>query len=176
MTCSPFLTVNHFLKRVGICASNFLSATLLSSVNMAERAEERTVTLDEQSLGRLMKAKREGESFSDVILRLSETKVAALQRRGEKQIMSSDGRKLVVRIDQSKCAGAESCVSVAPSIFSLDTKQLGWGRKGSEPLGIKDVVERTVDGETIIIAAISCPYRAIYVKDVVSGEELAGYP
>jgi len=26
------------------------------------------------------------------------------------------------------------------------------------------------------IAAISCPYRAIYVKDVVSGEELAGYP
>src|SRR3990172_7805835 len=86
MTCSPFLTVNHFLKRVGICASNFLSATLLSSVNMAERAEERTVTLDEQSLGRLMKAKREGESFSDVILRLFETKVAALERRVASQL------------------------------------------------------------------------------------------
>ncbi len=137
---------------------------------------KRTITLDEKTFERLVKAKREGESFSDVITRLSETKVTALQQRGEKEIMTSDERKLFVRIDQSKCAGAESCVSVAAPVFSLDVSQLGLGRKGSEPLGVKDVVEGTVDSETIILAAVSCPYRAIYVKDVMTGEELAGYP
>ncbi len=143
---------------------------------MSENIEEKRITLDEKTLERLAKAKKEGESFSDVITRLSETKVAALQQRGEKEIMTSDERRLFVRIDQSKCAGAESCVSVAPPVFSLDVSQLGWGRKGSEPLGVKDVAERTVDSETIITAAISCPYRAIYVKDAATGEELAGYP
>ena len=143
---------------------------------MIESTEERTIILNEKTLERLMKAKRKGESFSDVITRLSETKVTALQQRGEKEIMTSDERRLFVRIDQSKCAGAESCVSVAPPVFSLDVSQLGLGRKGKEPLGMKDVVERTVDSETIILAANSCPYRAIYVKDAVTGEELAGYP
>ena len=143
---------------------------------MKENNDQRTISLDGKAHERLVKARREGESFSDVINRLSETKVAALQQRGDKEILTSDERRLLVRIDQSKCAGAESCVSVAPSVFSLDTRQLGWGRRGSEPLEVKNVVERTVDSETVIIAAISCPYRAIYVKDAVSGEELAGYP
>ncbi len=145
-------------------------------MTMPRTIEERRITLDEKTLKRLVKAKKEGESFSDVITRLLETKVAALQQRGEKEIMTSDERRLFVRIDQGKCAGAESCVSVAPPVFSLDVSQLGWGRKGSEPLGVKDVVERTVDSETIITAAVSCPYRAIYVKDAATGEELAGYP
>jgi ferredoxin len=143
---------------------------------MGDRKEAEGVALDEEALERLRKARREGESYSDVILRLSETKVAALKHRGERQVVSSDGRELVVRIDQGKCAGAESCVTVAPAVFSLDTRQLGWGRRGSEPLGIQDVAERTVDSETIITAAISCPYRAIYLKDARTGEELAGYP
>lgn len=111
-----------------------------------------------------------------MITRLSETKVTALQGRGEREIMTSDKRRLLVRIDQTKCAGAESCVTVAPSIFALDIKQLGWGRKGSEPLGMKNVAEGIVDSETISIAAHSCPYRAIYVKDTNTGEEIAGYP
>ncbi len=65
---------------------------------------------------------------------------------------------------------------VAPPVFSLDVKQLGLFRKGSEPLGMKDVAERTVDSETIVLGAKSCPYRAVYVKDTETGEDLAGDP
>ena len=141
-----------------------------------KNSEERTITLDGRALEILLKAKREDESVSDVINRLSETKVRALQQRGEREISTSDARTLFVRIDQTKCAGAESCVTVAPSVFSLDSSQLGWGRKGNEPLGMKEVAEGTVESETIVIAAVSCPYRAIYVNDRQTGEELAGYP
>ncbi len=142
---------------------------------MKESSEEKT-TLNAKALEILTKAKKEGESLSDVVVRLSETKVSALQQRGEREIVTSDERKLLVRIIQTKCMGAESCVMVAPPIFSLDVKQLGLFRKGSEPLGVKDVAERAVDSETIILAAKSCPYRAIYVKDGETGEELAGDP
>ncbi len=46
---------------------------------------------------------------------------------------------------------------------------------GAEPLG-RGVEERTVDSETVILAARSCPYRTIYVKGRRNGDELAGYP
>ena len=72
--------------------------------------------------------------------------------------------------------GAESCVIVAPSVFALDLKQLGLFRKGSQPLGIKDVTDRTVGTETIVLPAKSCPFKAIYVKYAETGEELAGDP
>ena len=103
-------------------------------------------------------------------------RVLSLQQRGEGEVTTSDDRRLLVRVDQSKCAGAESCVVVAPSVFSLDASQLGLGRKGKQPLGVKQVFERSVDSETVIVAAKSCPYRAIHVKDVMTGEEIAGYP
>ncbi len=46
---------------------------------------------------------------------------------------------------------------------------------GAEPLG-REVAERTVDSETVVVAAKSCPYRAIFMKDAETGDELAGYP
>ena len=141
---------------------------------MAGDGEDKTVNLNEHAFDRLVKAKKKGESFSDVIIRLSEIKVAALQRRGEKEITTSDTRRLVVQIHQDKCMGAESCVVVAPTIFALDSSRLGGFRRGAEPLGMRDVEEQTVDGETVILAAKSCPYNAIYLKDAETGEELAG--
>src|ERR1700747_3768494 len=75
---------------------------------------EQNVSLSQKAYEILEKAKKKGETLSDVVVRLSETKIAGLQRRGEKEIMTSDGKRLVVRIDQDKCAGAESCVSTAP--------------------------------------------------------------
>jgi ferredoxin len=136
--------------------------------------KELAISVNQKAYDRLLKAKKKGESLSDVIIRLSEAKVTALQRRGEKEIVTSDSRKLVVEIDQDKCAGAESCVSVAPAVFALDLTELGGFRRGGEPLGMREVEERTVDSDTIITAAKSCPYHAIYVKDVETGEELAG--
>ncbi len=143
---------------------------------MAGNREDKTINLNEKALDRLVKAKKKGETFSDVIIRLSEAKVMALQRRGEKEITTSDDKKLTVQIDQDKCMGAESCVMVAPAVFALDPSELGGFRRGAEPLGMREVEERTVDSETVIVAAKSCPYRAIYVKDAETGDELAGYP
>ena len=134
------------------------------------------IILDEKAHERISKARREGETDSDVVLRLSDTKVAGLQSRGEGVIMSSDERKLLVPVIEDKCMGAESCVMVAPHVFSLDTKQLGMFSKGNAPLGMKETVDRTVDSETIVLAAKSCPYKAIYVKDAETGEDLARDP
>jgi len=136
---------------------------------------EQTVSLTQKAYDILKKAKKKGETISDVVIRLSGTKIAGLQRRGEKEITTSDGRPLVVRIDQDKCAGAESCVQTAPSVFASDPSELGGFRRGAQPLGMREVEEKTVDSDTIVVAAKSCPYRAIYVKDSATGEELAGY-
>jgi ferredoxin len=123
------------------------------------------VRINGKALDRLSRARREGESLSDVIIRLSAATLEGLQRRGEKEIVTADGKRIVLSIDQDKCLGAMSCVSVAPSVFSYDTTQQGLWRKRSEPLGMKDVEEGEVMSEELKLAAESCPYQAIQVKD-----------
>ncbi len=134
--------------------------------------EEKTIALSSRAYERLGRARREGESFSDVILRLSSTKLFGLQKRGENEMLTSDERKLVVRIDQDLCLGAESCVTLAPEVFALDESQLGGRRKETEPLGMMDVEEKSVESERIIRAARSCPYRAIIIRDAETGDQI----
>lgn len=141
---------------------------------MVAEKERNAISLNDKAYERLSKAKKKGESFSDVIIRLSEAKVTALQRRGEMEISTSDRRRLVVEIDQDKCMGAESCVSTAPEVFALDASELGGFRRGAAPLGMREVEEKSVDSEKIITAAKSCPYHAIYVRDAETGDELGG--
>ncbi len=125
-------------------------------------SQDNRITLNEMAYTRLKSAMKEGEDFSDVIIRMTETKLAGLQRRGEKEIITSDERKLVVKIEQDNCLAAESCVSLAPTVFALP-----------EGLAeVMDVEDRTVDSETVILAAKSCPYHAIRVKDGTTGEEI----
>ena len=133
-------------------------------------AEERAINLNDKAFEKLTRAKREEETYSDVVIRLTSTKLEGLQRRGEKVVATSDGRRLGIRIEQGKCSGAESCVTLAPEVFALDPTQLG--RTHNEPLGVRDVMEKQVDSETIIRAAKSCPYGAIYVRDMDTGEEI----
>ncbi len=47
---------------------------------------------------RLKEAMKKGEDFSDVIIRMTETKVTGLQRRGEKEIIISDERKIIAKM------------------------------------------------------------------------------
>lgn len=141
-------------------------------VEMTATEAERSVTLDEKVYERLTRAKKEGETVSDVITRLISTKLLGLRRRGEEKIVTSDDKTLSVSVDQDLCLGAESCVAIAPEAFALDEKQLG-RRVGTEPLGIIEVEDKTVDSETIIRAARSCPYRAITVKDGTTGDVVA---
>lgn len=134
--------------------------------------DETYVQVTKKAYDRLTRAKREGESYSDVIIRLSSATLDALQRRGEKEIVTSDGRRLTLSIQQDKCLGAMSCVAVAPSVFAIDTSQLGLGRKHDEPLGMRDIEEGEIDSETLLRAAESCPYGAICVKDMKTGEDI----
>jgi ferredoxin/predicted CopG family antitoxin len=134
--------------------------------------EEKTISVNQKAHERLTWARKKGEDYSDVIIRLTSTKLEGLQRRGEKEIVTSDGRRLVLKIEQGKCLGAESCVLMAPQVFALDMSNLGLARKGEEPLGMKDLMEGEVDSETVIRGAKSCPYQAIYVMDADSGEEI----
>jgi ferredoxin/predicted CopG family antitoxin len=135
--------------------------------------EDVAINVSSKAFSRLSNARREGETLSDVILRLSESTLEGLQRRGEVEVATSDGRRLIVSIDQDKCLGAMSCVTMAPSVFAYDNTSAGVWRKKSEPLGMREVEAGTVDSETLELAAESCPYRAIRVKDAATGEEIA---
>ena len=134
--------------------------------------EENGITLNSKAFEKLTWAKRKDENYSDVILRLVSTKLDGLQRRGEKEIVTSDNRRLILSIEQNLCMGAESCVRLASDVFALDESRL----RGSEyePLGMKDVMDREIPSEKIIAAAQTCPYKAIRVIDAES--ELQVFP
>jgi len=134
-------------------------------------AEERRITLSERVYQRLTRAMGEGETIDDVIMRLTSTKLFGLRRRGEVEILTSDDRTLSVSVDQDLCMGAESCVGIAPEVFSLDENQLG-RRTSTEPLGMIEVEEGTVESDKIIRAAKSCPYKAIRVRDAKTDDQL----
>ena len=138
---------------------------------MTVTAEERRITLSDRVYQRLTRAMGEGETFDDVIMRLTSTKLLGLRRRGEVEIVTSDDRTLSVSVDQDLCMGAESCVGLAPEVFSLDENQLG-RRTSTEPLGMIEVEEGTVDSDKIIRAAKSCPYKAIRVRDAKTDDQL----
>jgi len=71
-----------------------------------------------------------------------------------------DGLEVIV--DQELCIGAASCLAVARSAFDLDDKQKAY---------LTDI--NSVDKDTIIQAAASCPVDAIIIKDD-KGEQI--YP
>jgi len=130
------------------------------------------IRINNRAFDRLTRARREGETLSDVIIRLSAATLEGLQRRGEMEATTSDGRKLIVSIDQVKCLGAMSCVSMAPSVFAYDNTQGGIWRRRAEPLGMKEIGEKELDSDSLHLAAESCPYQAIILKDAESGEIL----
>lgn len=130
-------------------------------------SEEKTISLNSKAFDKLTWAKKKDESYSDVIVRLVSTKLDGLQRRGEKEIVTSDNNRLILSVDQSLCMGAESCVSLAPEVFALDASRINQG-----PLGMRDVMDREVPSEKILAAAQTCPYKAIKVKDAETGEQI----
>ena len=134
--------------------------------------EDREIKVNDKALNVLSRARRENETISDVILRLSASTLEGLQRRGEKEIATSDGRRLILTIDQDKCLGAMSCVSMAPAVFAYDNTQGGIWRRRAEPLGMKEIGEKELDSDSLHLAAESCPYQAIILKDAESGEIL----
>jgi len=134
--------------------------------------EDTEIRISNRAFDRISRARREGESLSDVIIRLSAATLEGLQRRGEMEVTTTEGRKLVISIDQDKCLGAMSCVTLAPSVFSYDKTEAGVWRRRAEPLGMMEVEKGEVSGETLQLAAESCPYKAIILKDAETGEPI----
>jgi ferredoxin len=60
--------------------------------------------------------------------------------------------KLVV--DRDLCIGAAPCVTIAPGVFQLDEENKAY-----------IVDQNAADGDTILLAAQSCPVQAIIVYD-----------
>jgi ferredoxin len=134
--------------------------------------EGNTIDISTKAFEKLSWAKKKNESYSDVIIRLVSTTLEGLQRRGEKEIVTQDNRRLILSVEQGKCMGAESCVELASEIFALDYSNLGFGRSEAAPLGMKDVMDREIHSEKILTAVESCPYKAITVKDAETGEQI----
>jgi ferredoxin len=59
-----------------------------------------------------------------------------------------------IHVDRDLCIGAASCVAIAPSVFQLDEENKAYV-----------VDEKGADDETILLAAKSCPTKAIIIFD-----------
>ena len=123
------------------------------------------VELTDKAYRMLANAKRPGESVSDTIIRNPDIRKANLQKRGEVEITTSEGRKLKVGIVEDLCLGTGFCAVLAPEHFSLERREIG-----GEPLGIADADEKLVDLDRLRRAAESCPWRAIYLKEAETGD------
>jgi ferredoxin len=123
------------------------------------------VELSDKAYRMLVNAKRPGETLSDTIARNPDIRKANLQKRGEIDIKTLEGRSVKVGIVEDLCLGTGFCAVLAPEHFSLERREIG-----AEPLGIADADEKLVDLERLQRAAESCPWRAIYLKDAGSGD------
>jgi len=124
-----------------------------------------SVELSDKAYRMLANAKRPGETLSDTITRNPEIRKANLQKRGEVDITTLEGKKLKAGIVEDLCLGTGFCAVLAPEHFSLERTQIG-----AEPLGIADADEKMVDLDRLRRAAESCPWRAIYLKDSDTGD------
>lgn len=69
--------------------------------------------------------------------------------------------KYKIKVLRSVCIGAASCVAVSPNVFELDSQN-----KAVVKTGANDVPEN------ILMAAQSCPTKAIVVIDTETGQQV----
>lgn len=87
------------------------------------------------------------------------------QNSGEKKV-----RVGKLAVDRGLCIGAASCIAVAPTGFELDTENKAVIRRKTPPSVSAETLraeleDQTVDDETLLLAAKSCPTQAIRVYD-----------
>ena len=69
--------------------------------------------------------------------------------------------KYKVKVIRSKCIGAASCVAVSPTTFQLDNENKAVIQEGSTDIP-----------ENILMAAQSCPTKAIVIIDTETGQQV----
>jgi|SRR3989344_562222 len=89
----------------------------------------------------------------------------------EHQDLASKPRRIGrIMVDRNLCIGNASCVAVASSVFELDPENKAVLRRKQPPPSSdaterKDLEDQSTDDETLLLAAKSCPTRAIFVYD-----------
>ena len=73
-------------------------------------------------------------------------------------------------VDRELCIGAASCVAVLPEVFRLDEEDKAVilrkdGVRTSEKTDVDMLEVSSVDDETLMLAAQSCPTLAIFLYD-----------
>jgi ferredoxin len=73
-------------------------------------------------------------------------------------------------IDRDKCIGAASCIAVYPDVFEIDAEgkavlKLKGDKTSSDKTDITALDVTSVDDETLLLAAQSCPTAAISLFD-----------
>lgn len=73
-------------------------------------------------------------------------------------------------VDRNLCIGAASCIAVAPAGFELDTENKAVLRRKVPPPSSDmtlraELEDQTIDDETLLLAAKSCPTQAIVIFD-----------
>ncbi len=78
-----------------------------------------------------------------------------------------------VKIDQSMCIGAGTCVALDPKGFMLDAENKAWYKDPNNP-GITYIEYEfpvSIDNEELMQAAEGCPVSCIYLYDE-NGEQI----
>jgi ferredoxin len=73
-------------------------------------------------------------------------------------------------VDRDLCIGAASCVSVYPDVFDMDEENKAVilqknGVRTSEKTNVDMLNVESVDDDTLMLAAQSCPTLAIFLYD-----------
>lgn len=73
-------------------------------------------------------------------------------------------------VDRDLCIGAASCVVVYPGVFQMDDENKAVilrrdGNHTSESTNITELNVESIDDETLLLAAQSCPTLAVFLFD-----------
>ena len=77
-----------------------------------------------------------------------------MEKQDRVEYLRKSGKIAKVVVDRPLCIGAASCIAVAASAFALD----------DESKAVATDLE-SVDDETLLLSAQSCPTRAIFLYD-----------
>ncbi len=91
--------------------------------------DEITIEISARAYDTIQRAKKQNEDYSDVIIRLVSGTLDSLQRRGEKEIVTRDNRRLILSIEQGKCMGVESLRGTCTGSIRTGLLQLGLWKK-----------------------------------------------
>ena len=82
----------------------------------------------------------------------------------------ADKRIKYLMVDRDLCIGAASCVAVYPEVFDMDDENKAVilqkaGIRTSEKTNVDMLEVSSVDDDTLLLAAQSCPTLAIFLFD-----------